>query len=552
MGAARAHPAAIPPTTESNMTDQTKSQLAAADAAALLRARNPLLWIITREEARAEAHLVEAARAAGYVPLFWDIAQGVSDLSGAVRSEIGSADPQDTMRAILSRSDSQGTPEAPARTVWIMRDLPVWLDGPGGAPTLRLLRNLVRKLPTAPRHRANAIIVLSASAGPPPELATVASVIDWPLPDRPEVAAILDSVLGGLPDDMQSTAAPNGTREAAIDAAVGLSDDQVRGCYAKSLVLSRRIDPAAVASEKKRVIAAERVLEWIDPLKGGLDSVGGLEYLKGWIKDRSLAYSPAARAYGLPAPRGMLLVGVAGCGKSMTAKAISTGWRCPLLKLDFGALKDKYVGQSEQNIRRAYRTIEALGRCVVWIDEIEKAMAGATQGAADGGVASDALGSFLTWMQDRAGECFVIATANNVDALPPELLRKGRFDEVFFVDLPTRSERVEILASALNFHGRNNLTGLMGLKEVADNCARFTGSEVASLVPTALYAAFADNAREITVDDLIAAARTVVPLSKTSAEKLTALRNWAQERARPASMPEKEATAADARRQLDI
>jgi SpoVK/Ycf46/Vps4 family AAA+-type ATPase len=217
--------------------------------------------------------------------------------------------------------------------------------------------------------------------------------------------------------------------------------------------------------------------------------------------------------------------------------------------MDIGGMRNKYVGESEATIRRCFQTIEALGRAVVWIDEIEKAMAGATQGAADGGVSGDALGAILNWMQERKSEAFVIATANSIEDLPPELLRKGRFDEIWFVDLPNPSERTAVLAAALKANGRS-IEGI-NLDEVSSRCIDFTGAEIAALVPDALFAGFNDGARPITTADLTAAAATIIPLAKTAADKIEKLRTWAKGRARPASAP---FTAAPASRtsQLDL
>jgi MoxR-like ATPase len=531
---------------------KTRSQVIAADVAALLRARNPLLWVVTREEGRVEGYLFEAAASAGYIARTWDVAAGCQGMDGT-GLPLGGTDPLEMFGAIRERASR--SPGSADRGCWIMRDLAPWLAGPAGMVVCRSLRNLARSLPGVPRSAAQAVIIISPSGEVPAELAGHATVIDWPLPDRSEIAGILEAAIGALPDEIREAAAPNGAREAAIDAAVGLSGEEAAACYAKSLVQLRRIDPAAVAREKKRVIARERILEWIDPLAGGLDAVGGLDLLKGWLQTRKLAYSPEARAYGLPAPKGAMLVGVPGCGKSLTAKAIATAWGVPLLRVDLGALKSKFVGESEGNLRRALRTVEAIGRCVVWVDEIEKALAGATQGAADGGVSSDALGTILSWMQERPGEAFVIATANDVSALPPELLRKGRFDELWFVDLPTRGERVEIVYAALSAHGRmpSQMPPKIALSAVADATAGFTGAEIAALVPDALYAGFADGAREIRTEDLLTAAKTVTPLSKTAADKIEKLRTWADGRARRATTPEN-ATAGRAAggRELDI
>ena len=519
----------------------TKSQEAAADVAALLRARNPLLWIVTREEARVEASLFEAAASANYIARTWDVAQGVAEISGQPSPGIGSPDPGDTLKTIQDRALNGNE-----RAVWLMRDLAPWLRDLTGAATCRALRNLARLLPGCPREQAQAIIVLSPSADIPAELSNHATVIEWPMPDREEIAAILDAAVESLPDEMQAKALPD--REAAIDAAVGLTGEEASSCYARSLVQSRTIDPALVSREKKRVIARERVLEWYDPLPNGLDAVGGLDALKTWLNGRKAAFSAEAKAYGLPAPKGALLVGVSGCGKSLSAKAIATAWGVPLLRLDLGALKSKFVGESEGNLRKALSVINTVGPCVVWLDEIEKSLAGATQGGADGGVSADALGTVLQWMQERPGGAFVIATSNAVSGLPPEFLRKGRFDELWFVDLPNTKERAEVLKAALRQHGRENVK--VDLGKVAEACLDFTGSEVAEIVPDALYAAFADKRRQIKTDDLIAAARTVVPLAKTASDKIAALRKWADGRARRATSLEE--TSTSKKRKLDL
>jgi hypothetical protein len=511
--------------------EKTKSLAVADDIAALLRARNPLLWVVTREEGRVERYLFQAAGAAGYVPRTWDVAQGAVDMAGRAESR-GSTDPGEMLDTITDMARSGGE-----RTCWIMRDLAPWLTGTIGIATNRKLCNLARMRPSMPRDSAQAVIVLTASSDVPPELAGHVTVVDWPLPDRAEIAACLDRAIEVLPEDMKASAAPNGRRDAAIDAAVGLTEDEAASCYGKSLVQYRAIDPAAVAREKKRVIAREKVLEWFDPLPGGLESVGGLEIAKTWLASRAAAFTPAARAYGLPAPKGAFFVGVSGCGKSMLAKAVSTAWQCPLLRADLGALKSKFVGESEANLRRMFATVEAVGRCVLWFDEVEKSFPSGAAGSADGGVSADALGAVLNWMQERRGEAFIIATANDVESLPPEFLRKGRFDELWFVDVPNDSERSAVLMSALKAHGRDaSVFQAPGeIERVRDATAGFTGAEIAAIVPDALYVAYADGARQITADDLVSAARCVVPLTKTAAEKIERLRTWARGRARPAS-----------------
>jgi len=533
---------------------------AIADVSALLRSRAPLIWVVTTEEARAEAGLIEAARDAIYFPRFWDISSGITDISGNEDREFPAPGPYDTNKPdpkdprglfdlIRERAVREPAPGAKAdRNVFILRDVAPWVTPPVGIVQERQLKNLVRLLPRTGRSSAQSIIVISSDPVPA-ALRTHAKVVDWPLPDRIEIGEALDGAVTSarrLYQDLDAAA----VREGAIDAALGLTLNEARSAFAKSLVRHKRIDVAEIVREKRQIILREGLLEWVDPLKGGLNSVGGLEVLKGWLRTRETAWTPEARAYGLPSPKGALLVGVPGAGKSLTAKAVATAWQVPLIKVDLGALKSKFVGESEANLRRAFRTIEAMGRVVVWFDELEKALAGASQGAADGGVSSDALGALLGWMQDRRSEAFVFATANDVSKLPPELLRKGRWDELFWVDLPTRTERCGVLRATLASYDRAEIAVDEQAVAVATN--GFTGAEIAALVPEAMFAAFADKARVITTADLLAAAENTVPLSLTAADKIKALREWGAQNARPASLPEEAAALALDDNQIDL
>lgn len=512
---------------------KTRSQQMAAEVAALLRARNPLIWIKSREETRVEMYLFQAAAAANYVPRTWDCAAGVCGMDGKPQP-IGSADLRDTLDAIREAATTTGVG---SRGAWIMRDLPPWLNV--GLGDKRRVRNLTRIISEADREHAQAMIVLTPDGAVPPELSDIATVIEWPMPDRDEIADRLDAAIEPLSDEKQAKALPASAREAAIDAAVGLSGEEASACYAKSLVMLSKVDPLEVAKEKKRVIAREGTLEWVEPLPGGLNAVGGLDQLKDWLVKRKLAFTPEGRAYGLPAPKGAFFGGVSGCGKSLTAKAISTAWGWPLLKGDLGGVKSKFVGESEAKLRNMFQTVDAVGRCILWFDEVEKSLAGATDGAADGGVSNDALGYILTWMQERKSEAFVIMTANNTDKLPPELLRKGRFDELWFIDLPTQVERVQILNAALKAHGRSFETlEAERIGELCMACEGFTGAEMAAMVPEALFNSFADGARELNIDDLLGIAEKLVPLSKTAPEKMSAIRQWGATNARRATSAE--------------
>lgn len=536
----------------------TRSQTKAAELAATLRARNPLIVIRTREEHRVEPWIMEAAAKANYIPRTWDVAAGIRNMDGTPlrqrpddQAQTRSIDGALDIIADAAR-DTSATPESPKRYVWIMRDATPWLMGLPGAAPCRQLRNLCRMFPLPPR--AQPVIIITPSTELPPELQGHATILDWPLPDRDEVAAILDKAIGNLPEALRANAATNGSRDQAIDAALGLAGYEAENCYARSLVQLRRVDPAIVSQEKKSIIAASKVLECMDYLEGGFAAVGGLDAIKSWVVARKVAYSAKARAYGLPSPKGIVLVGISGCGKTYTAKAIAFELgRLPLYRLDMGALKSKYVGESEARFRRALDTIDTTGPCVVLVDEIEKALAGATQGAADGGVSADALGALLTWMQERRGQAFLVATSNDVSQLPPELLRKGRWDELFWCDLPTAGERAAILAATLRQFGRDEGKVPGNWNQVVDATEGFSGAELAALVPDALFAGFADGERDITAGDLFVAARAVTPLSKTAAEKIKTMRAWSVGRTRPATTPEgatKQATTTE--RALDL
>ena len=508
----------------------TGTQALRAEITGRLKSRHTLLWVVTQEERRAEAIIVDAAAAARLPTLRWDCSAGLVELpSGKGRTTNG--DPSAVLGIIRDSSE---------RAVYVLRDFDPWLRDP---TVLRSLRSRATELKDVNATEARTIVILSAS--PPSadvarDLGSAARVINVPLPGRPEIAELLDVVVANIGDPETkarvSASLVGSTRDAAIDAAIGLTRDQAEDCYCYVLATTRAIAPGAVAAQKRSVVDGIPGITWIEPDPRGRAAVGGLDLLWPWLEGREAASGARARAYGLKKPRGMVLVGVPGCGKSLTAKALPTAWGCPLIRFDIGAFKSKFVGESEANLRKGLAIVEAIGRCVVLIDEIEKGVGGGAAGGGgeqDGGVSSDALGTLLSWFQDRQGDAFVCATANDVSKLPPELLRKGRFDEIFFVDLPTQVERVAIVRANIREYKRD--PEAFDVAAIAAACEGFAGSEVTSLMPEALYTAYADGEREPTTADMIAAAGLVVPLSKTAAEKIDALRAWAKGRARPAS-----------------
>ncbi len=500
-----------------------------------LRARNTLISVRTDDEVRVERALITAAATAKFEVRFWDCDRGITTADDQPLNN-GNGDPNAVMQFIRSRKD---------RAVYVLRDFHKWIND----PTLpRKLRNLSRELQNAVPTEARSVILLGTMAMELPRDIPEMKSVDYPLPDRDEVSRILSDVLAALPENIRADAAPNGTRERAIDAALGLSALNISNSYSVSLVTNRKVDPALVTSEKKTLIAGMPGITWHEPDPRGLDAIGGYDDLKQWCLQRKAAFSQEARDFGLPAPKGAMLVGLPGTGKSLAAKCIATVFGIPLLRGDLGGAKSKFVGDSEQNIRRLIQLAETMAPCVLWFDEIEKALAGASGPQGDGGVSTDALGVILSWMQEKTASVFVIATANDVRQLPPELLRKGRFDEMFFVDLPQHGERQEIMTASLKAFNRP-VDGI-NLAEIATATDGFVGAEIAALVPDALYVAFADGKRQITTEDLKTAALRVVPLSRTASEKISQLREWSKGRARPASAVEK--ASADLVRSLDL
>jgi ATP-dependent 26S proteasome regulatory subunit len=557
------------------MNALSKIQQFDTDVTALLRSRSPLLEVITPEEARAELSLIPAIARANFVAHTWDMAQGVRSATGEdENADLGilPKDPDGLLDMIANRKGS--------RDVWILRDFHKWFDGGGaGAITLRQLRNIARPdgLPSNVADDAQAVIVLTPTLTVPPELANHMTVLDFPLPERQQIAELLDdaveSAVAGIMASPKNKLTEtqvrericNGSLDAAVSSAVGLSGEQAQATFAKSLVQHHKLVPGSISAEKKRIISQDGLLEWIDPRPGGLANVGGLDLFKQHVLESAVAYSPEARAYGLPSPKGVFLMGISGCGKSELAKAIGSELNIPIVRMDLGKLKAKYVGDSEQNLRKALNTIDAIGACEVWVDEVEKGMAGATGGGSDGGVSQDALGAILTWMQERTGDGYVVFTANDVASLPPELMRKGRFDEVFWVDLPTTPERAAIVAATLPKYPKADGTprtaeGLgIDLDAVAAATGTtngeplFTGAEVASLIPSALKLAFIDGQREPTTDDLLMAAKRIeAPMAVQQAKKLEALRAEWGSRTTPASSKFVTAKAARRTRQIDM
>ena len=415
-------------------------------------------------------------------------------------------------------------------------------SGEGNPNVVRYLREVMRAQNYNGDYR-KAVILSSPSKFIPEELSKELPVIEVDLPDRDTLEVIATSVAEQYADYCMDTQITSKLLESAL----GLTVMEARLAFAKAVIQRRQLteeEIPLIISEKEQIIKKSGLLEYFHPTEY-LSSIGGLDNLKEWIRRRGNAYSDSAREYGLSTPRGVLLLGIPGCGKSLTAKAIANEWKFPLLRFDLGKVFGGIVGESERNIRYALDVAKTISPCVLWIDEIEKGLSGSqSSGRTDGGTSARVFGTFLTWMQEKTEPVFVVATANDISALPPELLRKGRFDEIFFVDLPSASERENIFRIHLeNRHRDPELLGL-DMKELVRASEGFSGAEIEEAVNEALFNAYAAGQPDLEQKNLLECIRATSPLSSTMAETIADLRKWAEHRARPASKDAPEAVSA--------
>jgi SpoVK/Ycf46/Vps4 family AAA+-type ATPase len=484
----------------------------------LIQAQYPLIYLVTAEEDRAEKEIAKISQLKHqprklYV---WTLTHGMVEHGQARTTQHNTISPE----AAIEWTTRQKEP-----AIFVFKDLHPFKDS---AAVTRWLRDAIASF----QGTQKVIILMSPVQQVPIELEKEVVVLDFALPDL----TALDRVLTQQLDQNRQNRLSNEGREKLLKASLGLTKDEAEKVYRKAYVKRGKITEAEVdivLSEKKQLIRRNGILEFIEEDET-IDSVGGLDELKGWLVQRSGAFSERARAYGLPQPKGMLILGVPGCGKSLIAKTTSRLWGLPLLRLDMGRVYDgSMVGRSEANLRGALKTAESISPAILFIDELDKAFAGtAGSGDSDGGTSSRIFGSFLTWMQEKTSPIFVMATANRVEKLPGEFLRKGRFDEIFFVDLPTQSEREAVFSIHLSKRKRDlERFDLSQLAKVADG---FSGAEIEQALIAAMYDAFAQN-REFTQLDIIAAIKATLPLSRTMTEQVTALRDWARQRARPAA-----------------
>jgi len=475
----------------------------------LWAAGTPIIYIVTTEEDRAVAFCDDAARGFDARASVWSAHRGLDGIAPAAK------DPVALIDAVV---------RAPAPVLAVALDFHHALRDP------LVVRKLRDALP-ALCQEWRCLVVVAPRLELPEGLAADTAVVRLPLPDDGELAALLDAVRAGLAHPKKPAPVAPEVRHRALVAARGLSEGQARRAFTRAL----RRDPAlghegaaVIAGEKKRLLSRDLGLELVESSERP-DDLGGLPGFKAWMDERALAFDPDASRFGLPPPRGVLLVGVQGCGKSLAAKAAAATLSVPILRLDL----PRVLGASgaEESLHRALEAAEALAPVALWVDEIEKGFAGSSPADGADARAARLLGAFSTWLQERKNPVFVVATANDVSRLPPELLRRGRFDELFFVDLPDADARREILELHLRRRGRD--PGTVDVAAIAELCQDYSGAELEQVVVGGLHRAYA-NGRELETGDLRRVAQDVVPLFRTYEEQIKSLREWARGRARVA------------------
>ncbi len=473
----------------------------------LLKARYPILYISTNEEERIEYLIKYCAKkyvARTYYSLdFVDGYQGnPNDTGFAARNPLEALDLIDKL-----------TPET--ASLFVLKDYDNFLKD---FSVIRKLKNLSRSLKTQPKN----IIIVSSEVNIPDSLKEFVTLLEFPLPSYSEILEELNRLTSSLQQDIEP-----GIINDIATACQGLSLERIRRVLSKIIAKYGEIDqssPTLILQEKKQIIQQTQLLEFCLTDKN-LTDLGGLDNFKDWLKMRTKAFSQEAIEYGLPYPKGLLLVGVQGTGKSIAAKIIAHEWKLPLLRLDFGRLFASLIGQSEQRVRKMIEIAEALSPCVLWVDEIDKAFAGA-QSSGDSGTTSRVLATFITWLSEKTTPVFVVATANNIDCIPPEILRKGRFDEMFFLNLPTKEERESIFEVHLT-KVRPNAVEKFQLPLLGQLSKEFSGAEIEAVVIEAMRLGFNEK-REFNNEDVLVSIQNLVPLARTKSKELDLLKQWAE------------------------
>lgn len=502
------------------------------DLEILVRSRYPIIYMVSWEEKRVMEAVADIAARLGKRMVSWSCLSGLVNDTQAQQGakKAGNSSSKDPLNALREATEYK----EPA--IFVFKDFGPYLCGNNNYAILRALREIAMEFTTS----FKTVILLGTHLQLPPALEKDVTVVDFPLPGQPELGHLLDSAARDVQGNPNlRVELSNDGREELIKAAQGLTLSEAESVFARSLVVHGRLGVEQIPdilSEKRQIIRKSGLLDYYDT-DVNIKDVGGLDSLKDWLIKRRLAFSDKAGAFGLPSPRGVLMLGVQGCGKSLCAKAVSALWKLPLLRLDMGRIFNSLVGGSEENIRRAIGIAESVAPCILWVDEIDKAFGGMTGTSGDSGTSQRVLGTFLTWLAEKTSAVFVAATANNVSSLPPELLRKGRFDEIFFVDLPDMKERENIFAIHLN--RRKRKPDAFDLSALADASDGFSGAEMEQAVVSGMFDAFSENGRDVSTPDILRSLGETVPLSRTMEEDIRRLRTWCLNRARSASLDQR-------------
>ena len=478
-----------------------------------IRAGYPGIYIVSSEEVRVEAELKTIAETLKHRLYAWSVSEGLTDTADGT---VQDAPEPITVLSLI--------PELSENVLVLLRDFHLFLDNPDPFLT-RALKDVLRH----GKSNGKNVIMLGCRKLLPSELEREFVIVDFSLPGKEALGIVLDNIAvsAGQPQPKADH------RELLLGSATGLTSIEAENAFALSIVESNGLSPVIVAREKAQELKRGGLLE-VYQSDESLEDIGGLDSLKSWLMQRRDTLSQEAHDYGLPSPKGLLIVGIPGTGKSLTAKATASVFQRPLIKLDAGRLFAGLVGQSESNLRSVIATVEAIAPVVLWIDEIEKGFSGSkSSGSTDGGTASRVFGTFLSWMQERIAPVFIVATVNDVTQLPPEMLRKGRFDELFFIDLPNREEREAIWRIQITKYGREPAN--YDTLRLAKSTEGFTGSEIEQGFIDSLYDAF-ERREEPSDLTIMMALNEVVPLSKLMSEQINALRRWSKGRARPATL----------------
>ncbi|MFM2482853.1 AAA family ATPase [Celerinatantimonas sp. YJH-8] len=497
------------------------------------KAAAPVIQIISHETLRIRACCIQAGTDLNRDLYIWNMPQGLRkyDFEDNCWEPADEGEqPQEVLEWLVDISAGDEEPDF----ILLLEDFHHFLNEHTLISRLRAFAIAV-----ASREINNVTVVLSQPAPLlPPELEKEVQVMEMPLPDADDLKTLMRQACDRYDLDERDYQESS----ALIESALGLSTSEAQLAFSKAACQFRRLTESEIpfiVKEKEQVIRKSGHLEYFHP-KATLDDIGGLDNLKSWLNRRRQSFTKDARDFGLETPRGVLLLGLPGTGKSLAAKAVANAWQLPLLRLDMGKIYGGIVGQSEANIRSALQTAEALAPSILWVDEIEKGLSGMqSSGATDGGTTSRVLGTFLTWMQEKEKPVFVVATANHIAQLPPELLRKGRVDEIFFVDLPVQQDRQDIISIHLKRRNRLDDFTQDELDELALASKGFTGAELEEAVKEAMFLAF-DEGHQLNKDDILKAIQATSPLSFTMAEMIQDTRAWAKGRAVPASSAEPE------------